>query len=700
MKKILCILLAAVSCCLFALSASAESVSGSQAPSAPEADSLNASQRFGGQLRFVYDTAPTGSPVTVAVAVENGTLAEGDVIRCCILSGKTSPSDPPVWFEYISPFDVASNGTVQARVFFADGSRSRAWSASIESIDTTPPAPPEITSSNIEWTREPVTVTLSGGSDEGSGLLRLEYRVGAEGTWMEYTGPVSIASPAAVYARSVDAAGNMSGASMLEISNFDLTPPDATALSVGLSAEGAPVVGEQGAFSKYFGSDVTVTIDGASDAASGVGSYQYQTVEGTESLKEDKWLTYDPAKPPVIQGDFCGYVYARAVDNVGNTSAPAASEGFIIDVTPPVVENLKLSETSITGNRVIVTFTVKDNYWVETVTVNGVYAGVYLSSFTAFRNDDYLIVAYDKVGNRTEQVVEITNINATPFTLLDTFRSMKAQDFTPTTWAAAEKAADELEGLITVDAPQAQIEAAAGKLLTALEGLVTRGDSTLSLELIEKIRGFDSSLYTESSWKLLEEGMAQLQTVLDNPESTQESVDMHRRALEQRVTELVKRADFTNLDRLIAQCERMDKSKFTGQSKTMLIEALDAAKELSRTDSGQPAADEAYRTLLDAMGGMEVQEDKSFEATPVAMVIVGLLIVAAATALFIVRARLNSRAAALKDIDDEDDPDDSDDSGDSDLGGYGVIRFTDDPRPSGAPAAGPRSGDSGYIGRR
>lgn len=670
-KKLLCLLLAAVGSFVFALSAGAEGVSVSDAPPAAE-QSQSAAERFGGSLRLVYDSAPTNKAVTVAVAVDNATLAEGDVIRCRMFSDAVSGADAAQWFDYTAPFEVPDNMKVEAKVVFADGSASFPASASIGFIDKTPPAAPEIASSNTEWTRDPVTVTLSGGSDEQSGLLRLEYRLGAEGAWTEYTGAVSIAAPTAVYARSVDAAGNMSAASLLEITNFDTTAPDVAAMSVGLSADGSPVVGEQGAFSKYFGSDVTVSIDGAADAASGIKGYQYQTVEGAESPKEDKWQTYDPAKPPVISGDFCGYVYARAVDNVGNTSAPVASEGFIIDVTPPVVENIKLSETAITGNRVIVTFNVKDNYWVETVTVNGVYAGIYISAFTAFRNDDYLIVAYDKVGNRTEQLVQITNINATPFTLLDTFKGMKAEDFTPTTWAAAEKAAAELEGLITVDAPQAQIEASAGRLLTALEGLVTRGDNTLSLELIERIAAYDPAAYTESSWNLLVEGIAQLRAVLNDPESTQESVDNGRRALEQRVTELVKRADFTNLDRLIAQCERMDTKNFGGESYTLFTEALTAAKELSRTDSGQDAADEAYRALLDAMGGLEVQEEKSFEIAPVATVIVGLLIVAVGIALFIVKTRLNSRVSALK-ADDSDFDDDN-----NDLGGCGDIRFTDE----------------------
>jgi len=231
MKKIMCLLLAAISCCVFSVAVSAENAPQGDMPPAAVEQPQNSVQGFSGTLRLVYDSAPTNKAVTVAVAVENATLAEGDVIRCRMFSGTASSSDTSAqWFNYTAPFEVPDNMTVQSQVIFADGTSSDIVSTVIDFIDKTAPIAPEIVSSNTEWTKESVTVTLSGGSDEQSGLLRLEYRLGAEGTWMEYTGPVSIPSPTAVYARTVDAAGNMSGASVLEISKFDLTPPDITAM--------------------------------------------------------------------------------------------------------------------------------------------------------------------------------------------------------------------------------------------------------------------------------------------------------------------------------------------------------------------------------------------------------------------------------------------------------------------------------------
>ncbi len=674
MKKIVSFLLAVLSCCVFAsaVSADAQQPAAASPSDAPVTQTSTSAQGFAGTVRITHDNVPVNTDLIVTIGVEGATLTEGDVIRYCLYDGSVSCSDADKqWVDYTGPAAVSANTVIEAAVFFADGSRSQAAVSTITCIDKTAPELPRIEPSTTQWTKEPVMITVSGGSDAQSGLQRLEYRIGADGVWTEYTDKISISAAGKVFARSVDRAGNMSEAAVLEVSNFDVTPPDVTAMVIGLSSDGKPVIADTGAFGKYYGSQVTAKPDGAADAESGVAGYQYQMVSSAEAVREDKWQKFDPSDPPVISGDFCGYVYARAVDAVGNCSLPVASDGFVIDVTPPVIDNVRLSDENITGSRVIVTFTVKDNYALETVTVNGTYAGIYISSFTAFRNDDYLIVAIDKVGNRSEQLVQITNINTTPFTLLDTWKGMNPQDFTPATWAEAEKAANELETLITLDAPQAQVEAAAGKLLTALEGLVTRGDGTLSRELIERVKAYDSSMYTESSWALLQESIAGLELVLNNPESTQEAVDVSRRALEQRLSELVKRADFTDLDRLISQCERMNTDAFSAATHKVFTEALEHAKELSRTDSDQTAADAAYEQLLAAMGGLEIHEKGGINFTPIMTVILGLLIVAAATALLIVRLR-------AKEIFADKDNDDEEDAVEESVNGYGDICFTDE----------------------
>jgi len=724
MRKTISILLALLSFCVFTASASAESQtdgSGTDAAASsadavqttteattettqPTTQPTSAAQAFAGMVMISFEAKPVNTELPVTVTVEGGTLSEGDKIRYRMYAPTVSDADADpeiVWTDYTQPVMVRENTVFEAAIFFADGSRSSSAVSAVECIDTVLPESPQLQASSTEWTKDPITVSLSGGSDEHSGLLRLEYRLGADGTWAEYTDIISISGNCEVYARSVDKAGNLSSPTVLQVSNFDLTAPDVAGMKLTLSAEGAPVVAESGAFGKYYGSPVTVRMDGAADSESGVASYQYQTVGGTDSVSEDKWQKYDPENPPVIPGDFCGFVYGRAVDNVGNCSSAVASEGFVVDVTPPEITNIELSETKITGNRVIVTFDVTDNYWLETVMVNGVYAGVYAPSFTAFRNDKYLIVAYDKVGNRIEETVEITNINTTPFTLLDTWKGMNSEDFTPSTWNTAELAALELQTLITVETGQAQIDAAAGKLLTALEGLVPRGDGTLSRELIQRLSEYDTTLYTESSWAKLQETIAALEEVLDDPESTQETVDSGRRALEQRVTELVKRADFTDLDRLIAQCERLDTDGFSKESCKVFTDALTQAKELSRTDSGQNDADAAYSRLLAAMGSLEVKGEKALNVTPIVFVVLGLLIIATATALFIVRMRAKSQTEY--DGEEEDGGEYYDDGAEEYPTGYGDIQFTDEDYEDyddDSDSFGESDDDAGYIGRR
>lgn len=702
MKKSVMLILALILALCFSVAASAESAPSDTPNNAGEQSSETTKPTRTSLPVITFDQKPTNQPVTVQITLTEGSgLLEGDVIRWRIYDPVVTNADLDpaiIWQDYTEPFTVDRNTMLETRIFYPEGGGSASVKQEITCIDTVPPTAPELSVSPADWTKGPVAVSVSGGSDEQSGLARLEYRTG-DGAWTEYTGPVNLTAASRFSARSVDLAGNCSEPVTREINNFDLTAPDVTRMTVSLSASGNPVIADFGAFSKYFGSGVTVTIDGAADNESGVAKVQYQLLGASDPVSEDKWLDYDPAKKPVIASDFCGYVFARACDKVGNCSASVVSEGFIVDCTAPVIDKVTLSETAVTGSRVIVTFSVKDNFWLETVTVNDAYAGIYYSSFTAFRNGDYEIVARDKVGNEARKTVTITNINATPFTLLDTWKGMNSQDFTPASWQPAQTAATELETLLTIQASQPQIEAAAQKLLTTMEALVARGDGTLSRELISRLREYDTALYTDSSWANVEAGIVQLESCLENPECTQEAVDTDRRALEAAVSALVKRGDFTDLDRLIAQAERQDTDMYSTESHNRFVAALEHAKSMSRTDSSQADIDAAYTELLNAMGGLELFEKKHFDITPVILVVLGILVLAAAVALFIVRLRMSN--GGKTEADEDVEPSELD--GEEEIREVGDICFSDEEDDAPQTVSEPKqSGSSGstYIGGR
>ncbi|MBQ4312911.1 MAG: hypothetical protein IJC18_01755, partial [Clostridia bacterium] len=302
---------------------------------------------------------------------------------------------------------------------------------------------------------------------------------------------------------------------------------------------------------------------------------------------------------------------------------------------------------------------------------------------TAFRNGEYAVVATDKAGNTSKKTVTVSNINATPFNLLSMYASLSEKDFTPSTWAVAKAAASELQGLLTLGSADTLVDAAAEKLAASLEALVHRGDGTLTLELVERVLQNDPEQYTASSWERVLLCIDAIDEVLDDPECTQADIDAARHALEQAVSELRVRGDFTSLDRLIKQCERVNAADYDADIFLAFEEILEQAKDMSRIDSTQDDVNTMYRTLLDSYGALSKKEEKKgFSPTTLSFVVVGLLIIAAGTALFIVNKRSKQSAARDEAQDAYDDADEyTDDFGshaDTLAGSFGDFHFIDD----------------------
>lgn len=610
-----------------------------------------------------YSDVPVNTYVEVTVIPAGDGLPEGAVVVY------RTNSD---WLDYTAPVAVEYNGEFSAKVLFPDNTESAAAVAVISCIDREAPTVPEILADTTTWVNDFIDVSVVSGTDAESGVLRCEYRLSEDGPWTEYTAPVRITEPTVFCARCIDLAGNVSPYALLTISNFDVVAPDLSNVSVAFSCNTKPVLADSGVFGKYYRAPVSVSIDGAVDSLSGIAMYQYQFAGNNESVTDDGWQKYDPAKPPVKNGDFCGYVYVRAIDNAGNVSLPAVSDGIVIDVTAPVISNLSLKPTEITDSRVVATFSVTDNFWLDTVMVNNSYVGTYSPSFNIFRNGTYTITATDKAGNVSTSEFKVTNINSTPFSLLNVFNQLNENSFTPSSWVGAEAAADELQRLLTVSSGSSQLDAASEKLVAAMENLVSRGDGTMSLQLIERVGEYEQEKYTETSWKRIEDAIEAIHVCLDNPESTQADVDSARRNLEIAINELALIGNFTGLDRLIAQCDEIPKGNYDPAKYQVFTDALEAAKALSRTDSSQTDVDAAYAALLTSMESLRIEEAPAAKKMPVVgYVIIGLLVIFILIALFIILKGRKSQNAALLE-DEETDGGEPEEPMDEDDGSYEI----------------------------
>ncbi|NEA37959.1 family 16 glycoside hydrolase [Streptomyces sp. SID11385] len=148
-----------------------------------------------------------------------------------------------------------------------------------------------------------VTVTAS---DTGSGVNKIEYALGADGAWQEYTGPVMVheTGEQVVRYRATDKAGNAAAEKTVSFTVVEPPAQDTTAPVVG-----AEVTGSKNSDGAYLAS-AKLTLN-ATDEESGVDKVEY-------SLDAGPYLAYD--KPVVVDRVGRHTVDYRASDKAGNTS--------------------------------------------------------------------------------------------------------------------------------------------------------------------------------------------------------------------------------------------------------------------------------------------------------------------------------------------------------------------------------------------
>lgn len=622
-------------------------------------------------ISFV-DTPTNGSVTVTAAPPEGFPLTEGDAVYYKIADGQ--------WQVYSAPFELEENALVSAKFVSAGGTESQITQVTVSCIDKAPPLPPVITADTSAWSNNRITVSIVGGSDDQSGAARTEYRLEESEEWLEYLGEFAVFSPTVIHARTVDNAGNVSPEALVNLLNFDTTAPDVSGLSVTFGSTGGATTTESGLFRLYFRDTVTVTIDGAQDDQSGVKEYLYQPVPYNALPDAAAWLVYSAEAKPQITADFAGYIYVCAVDNAGNTSRSVSSSGVVFDATAPAIGDIMRSTDAPTAERVIITFSAYDNFAIDSVTVNGEYVGIYEPKFTAYRNGTFVVKATDRAGNETVETIIVDNINTTPYNLLAICQSLIQTEYTPSTWSVMLSAATELSNALTLSADDITVAAATEKLAESMEALVTRGDGTASRELISKFSsGYSGELYTDSSWAGAINNVSLLIECLDNPESTQMDVDLARRELENAISSLKLRGDFTNLDRIMEQARAIDSAACDPVKYADFLAMLKKAESLSRTDTTQQQVDDMYDSIVIAMGRLKPteKEEGSRISVPFIALLLVFIITAGALVFSFVSKRRQHRDSGCGDPDDFELPDDF--NPDTQTSGHSDIYFGDNP---------------------
>ncbi|MDM8157965.1 discoidin domain-containing protein [Amedibacillus dolichus] len=140
-------------------------------------------------------------------------------------------------------------------------------------------------------------------------------------------------------------------------------------------------------------------------------------------------------------------------------------------------------------------------------------------------------VAKDALTAAQEQLVALDR-EALDAAITSATEALAQKDqYTPGTVAALETALKEAQEVRATSRDQAAIDAAAEKLQTAIEALQKKADKSALQEAVEKANAIDLDAYTEESAAALQEALQEAQTVLDDPEADQQSVDEAAQAL-------------------------------------------------------------------------------------------------------------------------------------------------------------------------
>ncbi|WP_408895373.1 fibronectin type III domain-containing protein [Paenibacillus taichungensis] len=371
-------------------------------------------------------TAPTTPEITVdpsswtnssaLVTVKNGADHLSGVQKSQYKMGSTGE-----WVNYTEPFEVSKEGLqdIYARTVDNFGNIS-AVSSSTARIDKTAPEAPIFSLDPSNWTNKNVNVTLSPGTDNLSGVQKIQYKIGPGGEWKDYTKVFSITSEgiSEIYGRTIDNASNVSVEAVVE-AKIDKTGPTAPKLALSDL--------------EWTNKNVTFNIADGVDEGSGVAKTQYRF--GTTGA----WVDYLGEETLTAEGET--EIFARTVDNVGNVGAVSSATAKI-DKTAPTTPQVLLSESSWTRDPV--TFSISGStdanpihyeYKVnDTEFVKGSTGTIHDNGITTLT-----VRARDAVGNVGEEVVKkgyIDNLaplisitpNATDWTNKDIEVSIKYSD--------------------------------------------------------------------------------------------------------------------------------------------------------------------------------------------------------------------------------------------------------------------------------
>ena len=194
--------------------------------------------------------------------------------------------DKKTWKTYSKALAVKANGTYYFRGIDAAGNVSKVTTYKVTNIDKAAPAAPTVKASTSKATNKNVTITATFSADSAKKQYSADNK-----SWKDCSGTLSVGKNGTYYFRGVDAAGNVSKVTGIEVANIDKTAP------------AAPTV--KASTTKATDQSVTLTATFSTDSA----KKQY-TLDG------ETWKNY--TKPLALKNN--ALVSFRGIDAAGNIS--------------------------------------------------------------------------------------------------------------------------------------------------------------------------------------------------------------------------------------------------------------------------------------------------------------------------------------------------------------------------------------------
>lgn len=183
-------------------------------------------------------------------------------------------------------------------------------------------------------------------------------------------------------------------------------------------------------------------------------------------------------------------------------------------------------------------------------------------------------------------------------------------NYTQSSKSALQTAVDQANQVVNnPDATQAQVDSALKAVNDAMEDLVEIGDKETLQKVYDELSALDEDDYTPASWAQagLGNALETAKAVLDKAEPSVEEVSNALDALKDAQSVLVKKADFTQLTKAIAEAEKEVGKDYTKESLDALNSALATAKEVSKNENAtKQEVDSATTALQNAIDSLQV----------------------------------------------------------------------------------------------